>query len=59
MELVLSAVYNLSSEQMALIEQVAKDCQMTCTDAAEALYLDGQLELGDCDLHYDKVLYVG
>lgn len=59
MELILSTVYNLNSEQITLIEQVAKECRMSCLESAEALYMDGQLELKDCDLNYNKVLYVG
>ena len=59
MKVVLSTVYNLNNEQVALIQQVAKDCQMSLTEAVSALYDDGQLELEDCDLNYDKILYVG
>ena len=59
MKVVLSRVFNLTEEQAKEIIAVSDECGLSLVESAEAMYMDGQLDLENFDEDNDKIIWVG
>ena len=59
MKVVLSRVFDLTEEQAKEIEAVSDECGLSLAESAEAMYVDGQLDLENFDEDNDKIIWVG
>ena len=59
MKVVLSRVFDLTEEQAKEIKAVANECGFSLAKSAEAMFMDGQLDLENFDENNDKIIWVG
>jgi hypothetical protein len=59
MKVVLSRVFDLTEEQAKEIKAVSDECELSLVGSAEAMYMDGQLDLENFDENNDKIIWVG
>lgn len=59
MKVILSRVFDLTEEQAKEVKAVSDECGLSLAESAEAMFMDGQLNLENFDEDNDRIIWVG